>query len=168
MDHLQKTCMSRPASSHTEGLCRAQTHMRSVQSRERSALRLRARRPMRLLPVRAPPAEDEGTRRDCPVCLEETSVNADWVSLTAGHDWMLHDTNDCLSCQAAVVMLCVSVIWTVPSCPPARPHVVLSMLRLCAGGVPLWSWDLSGVLSAPGGEAAGGRDGLPHVQSAPG
>ena len=94
MDRLQTTCMSCMASSQAEGLCRARVHMRSVQSRERSALRLRARRPMRLLPVRAPPAEDEGTRRDCPVCLEEISVNADWVRLAAGPDGVLHNTHD--------------------------------------------------------------------------
>ena len=105
--------------------------MRGVQSRERSSLRLRARRPMRLLPVRAPPAEDEGTRRDCPVCLEEISVNADWVSLTAGQDWVLHDTNDCLSCQAAVVMLCVSVICIAPLCPRAHLLVPISSCPCC-------------------------------------
>ena len=35
---------------------------------------------MRLLPVRGPPAELEGTRRECPVCLEEITENVEWVS----------------------------------------------------------------------------------------
>jgi len=36
---------------------------------------------MRLLPVRGPPAEEEGTRRECPVCLEEIMANSEWVSV---------------------------------------------------------------------------------------
>ncbi len=35
---------------------------------------------MRLLPVRKPPANQEGTRRECPVCLEEIMENVEWVS----------------------------------------------------------------------------------------
>ena len=81
---------------------------------------------MRLLPVRAPPAEDEGTRRDCPVCLEEISVNADWVRLAAGPDWVSHNTNDCLNCQAAVVTLCFSVIFVASLCSRAHLPVPLS------------------------------------------
>ena len=34
---------------------------------------------MRLLPVRGPPADEDGTRRECPVCLEEITANVEWV-----------------------------------------------------------------------------------------
>ncbi|EIE26415.1 hypothetical protein COCSUDRAFT_64482 [Coccomyxa subellipsoidea C-169] len=41
-----------------------------------------ARRP---LPTHAPPDDEEGTPRECPVCLEETTSNAQWVVFGCHH-----------------------------------------------------------------------------------
>ncbi|KAK9916394.1 hypothetical protein WJX75_002142 [Coccomyxa subellipsoidea] len=65
----------------------------------RSGGRLRenaARRPRRPLPTTAPPAEEEGTVRECPVCLEETTSNAQWVIFGCHHA-------TCRTCYAQLV-----------------------------------------------------------------
>ncbi|BDA41006.1 hypothetical protein COCOBI_01-6610 [Coccomyxa sp. Obi] len=50
--------------------------------RSRDQSSRRARRP---LPVQAPPLEEEGTPRECPVCLEEITSNAQWVIFHCRH-----------------------------------------------------------------------------------
>ena len=65
-------------------LNRARAQIRTSQGRDRAGQRSRVRQPMRLLPVRVPPASEEGTRRECPVCLEEITANVEWVSILLG------------------------------------------------------------------------------------
>ena len=76
---------------------RARAQIRNAQSHERGGRRARAaRRPMRLLPVGGPPAADEGTRRECPVCLEEVTANAEWVVFPCRH-------STCADCYHRIV-----------------------------------------------------------------
>ncbi|KAK9813404.1 hypothetical protein WJX73_006296 [Symbiochloris irregularis] len=56
-----------------------------LQRSHRAAARPIVAQPVRRLPVVDCPPEDEGKARECPVCLEETTVNASWTRFPCHH-----------------------------------------------------------------------------------
>ena len=106
---------------------RARAQIRNAQSHERGGRRSRAaRRPMRLLPVGGPPAADEGTRRECPVCLEEVTANAEWVVFPCRH-------STCADCYHRIVGKLLEDDAACPMCraPLAEPVPGANLPVLC-------------------------------------